>query len=102
MGGQRARAKTAVRVEQFGIAASDAQGGADIAISALIQMRLEEQALEFAAARVLLGFDVVKGNWLAWAEASQDSSCANSREARKRTRTRTGDCVIHIPTVLLP
>jgi hypothetical protein len=43
------------------IGTRDGQGRAGIAVAALVQVRLQQQALHLAAARVLFGFDRVEG-----------------------------------------
>ena len=60
-GGERAGAQPAMRVEQLAVCLFELQGGSHISVAAMLQMGLEEQALDLAAFVLLLGLDLVEG-----------------------------------------
>ncbi|MGD0774315.1 MAG: hypothetical protein ABSC05_15990 [Candidatus Solibacter sp.] len=60
-GGERAGAQSAMGVERVPVLLVEAQGRSNIAVAAMLQVGLEEQAVHFAAFGLLLGFDLVEG-----------------------------------------
>ena len=78
-GGQGSVAQTAVRVNRRAVGLYQLQGRPDISVAAMLQMGLEEQALDLAAFDLLLGFDLVERSWRALAEDSADSSSENQQ-----------------------
>lgn len=50
-----------MRVEHFAVRPWQAHSGADIATTTVLQVSLEQEALDFAALVLLLGLDLVEG-----------------------------------------
>jgi hypothetical protein len=95
-GDEGAASQSAVCIEEFTTGAGDAQGGADIAIAALFEVGLEEQALDLAAAGLLLGLDPVQRE-LEGVVGGQPGF-----QLGKLQGGAGGGCGLHVPTVLLP
>ena len=81
-GGQGSGAQTAVRVEHHAVWQLELQSRPHISVMAMLQMGLEEQALDLAAF-VACWWDSIwwRGSWRALEDASQDSSSENSTNA---------------------
>jgi len=59
-GGKRSSAQTAVRVKHRTVFLFELQSRPHISVAAMVQMGLEEKALDLAAFGLLLGFDLVE------------------------------------------
>ena len=95
-GSEGAASQPAVCIEECAAGAGNAQGGADIAVAALLEVCLEEQALDLAAPGLLLGLDPVK----------RQLECVVGGEPGFQFGELKGGvgggCSFHVPTVLLP
>lgn len=100
-GGQRAGAKPAMGIDLVAVLLMEAQGGSDIPVAALLQVGLEEQALDLAALGVLLGLDLVKGK-LESTGGGQPGLKQGELDSGRRCVRGSGGCGGHILPVLSP
>jgi hypothetical protein len=85
-----------VCIEKCAAGSGNAQGGADIAVAALLEVCLEEQALDLAAPGLLLGLDPVQRE-LECVVGGQPGFQFGELQGGAG-----GGCGFHVPTVLLP
>jgi hypothetical protein len=88
-------------VEHLAFLLREEQGQSDVSIAALLQVGLEEQALDLAALVLLLGLDLVKG------ELEDGGGCQPGLEQRELQSRwcsvrRDRGCCCHMLTVVLP
>jgi hypothetical protein len=79
----------------------DAQRGSHIAVAAMLQVGLEEQALHLTAFGLLLGFNLVEGQ-LESTGGSQPGLEQSELDSCWCSVGEGGACCCHILTVLLP
>jgi hypothetical protein len=81
--GDGTRAQATVGVSQLAVVALDEQGGPQVTVASLLEVSLEEQALEFPAFGLLLGFDPMQGK-LEGITGSQPGLELGELESRQR------------------
>src|SRR5208283_2823200 len=98
-GGKGSGAQTAVRVERRAICLFQLQSRSHISVPAMLQMGLEEKALDLAAFGLLLGLDLVER------ELESAGGCQPGLQQRELNKRRSGiarktSCSRHILTVI--
>lgn len=100
-GGERAGAQSAMGVEHVPVLLVEAQGGSNIAVAAMLQVGLEEQAVHLAAFGLLLRLDLVEGQWESPGGSQPGLEQSELDRCRGSVR-RDETCRCHIRTVYLP
>jgi hypothetical protein len=88
-----------VRVEHRAVGQLQLQGRTDISVAAMLQMGLEEQALDLAAFDLLLGFDLVERELEGAGGRQPGFQQGELNQCRSRVSQETG-CSRHVLTVI--
>ncbi len=100
-GGQGSDAQAAVRVEHRAVCLFQLQGRPYISVAAMLQMGLEEKALDLAAFSLLLGLDLVERE-LEGAGGCQPGLQQRELNKRRSRISRETTCHCHVLTVVSP
>ena len=100
-GGERSGAQAAVRVEHRAVCLFQLQGRPYISVAALLQMGLEEKALDLAAFGLLLGLDLVERE-LEGTGGCQPGLKLGELDICRAGISRETSCSCHVLTVISP